>query len=95
MPYWFVLKMRRVTMIFNNPWLVTIIGGILGGIIVGIILYYLFEFKKEKILSHNREVLIDNADKLFDNKIIEEALHIYVGVLNEINQKNIHIFIHD
>ena len=61
----------------NNPWFVGIIGGAIGAIIAGIVLYYLFEYRKEKTLKITRRTIITNADSLLEKSMIVDALKIY------------------
>ena len=76
-----------MTFDLSNPWLVAILGGAIGAIIAGLVLYYLFEYRKEKILKSTRMTIITNADSLLKKNMIRDALKIYAEMLKIISER--------
>lgn len=50
----------------NNQWLVAIIGGAIAAVLSGIIIYYLFDYGKEKITKKMLITSVNIADKSID-----------------------------
>ena len=71
----------------NNPWFVGIIGGAIGAIISGIVLYYLFEYRKEKTLKITCRTIITNADSLLEKNMIGDALKIYAEMSKIVSEE--------
>ena len=71
----------------NSPWFVGIIGGAIGAIIAGIVLYYLFEYRKKKRLKSALRTIINNADRLLEKSMIEDALEIYIDMLKIVSDE--------
>ena len=79
----------------NNPWFVGIIGGAIGAIIAGIVLYYLFEYRKEKKLKSAQRTIISNADRLLEKNMVRDALKIYADMLKIVShEKDSDVYAH-
>lgn len=71
----------------KDPWFMSIVSAFLGALLAGVTLYYLFEYKKEKVSENILLTTVHNADKLPEKDLIEEALAIYLDALKTISEK--------
>jgi len=71
----------------NNPWLVGIIGGAIGAVLAGIILYYLLEYPKLRSYKTIITTSLNNADRLLEKNMTEDALKIYHDILKAVSEK--------
>jgi len=71
----------------SNPWLVGIIVGALGAVLAGIILHYLFQYRKEKKSKTILTASMNNADRLLEKNMTEDALAIYNDMLKAVSEK--------
>ena len=65
----------------HKQWLVGIITGAVAGVLAGVMLYYFFEYRKEKISEDILITSMENADKLIEQNMYEDALAIYNDIL--------------
>ena len=65
----------------DNPLLVAVIGGAIGCILAGIALFYLFEYRAEKIAKTALIARVNSADEFLDKNMIDDALAIYEDIL--------------
>jgi tetratricopeptide (TPR) repeat protein len=84
-----------MTFDLNNPWLIGIVCGAFGAIIAGIVLYYLFEYRKEKTLKATRMTIINSADSFLEKNMNHDALEIYKSMLEIVSEgKDPEIYAH-
>jgi hypothetical protein len=76
-------KMGTKKVNINNPWFIGTVGGLIGAFLVGLILFYLFGHREQQIYRAIFMTSINNADRLLEKDMPEDALAIY----NDIGEK--------
>ena len=78
----------------KDPWFMSIVSAFLGALLAGVTLYYLFEYKKERVSENILITTINNADKLLEKDLTEEALSIYLDALKTISPRQQKLYGH-
>src|SRR4030042_3104377 len=71
----------------NSPWFIGIVGGLIGAFVVGAFLYYFFGHRELDIYRAIAMTSLNNADRLLEKNMVEDALAIYANVSGQGSEK--------
>ena len=71
----------------NSPWFIGIVGGLIGAFVVGAFLYYFFGHRELEIYRAIAMTSLNNADRLLEKNMAEDALAIYTDVAGKVSAK--------
>lgn len=80
-------KPRTIQWGKNSPWFIGIVGGLIGAFLVGVVLLYFFGHREHKIYRAIFMTSINNADRLLERNMAEDALAIYNDIANKISAR--------
>ncbi|MCJ7547808.1 MAG: hypothetical protein MUP30_13500, partial [Deltaproteobacteria bacterium] len=71
----------------NSPWFIGIVGGLIGAFVVGVVLYYFYGHRELEIYRAIAMTSLNNADRLLEKNMVEDALAIYTDVAGKVSAK--------
>jgi tetratricopeptide (TPR) repeat protein len=80
-------KLFTIPLHRNNPWLMGIVGLAVGILLTWIVTAIVFHQKERRLYEDSRVQFVDNADRLLAKHLTEDALTIYLDVLNVISER--------
>ena len=71
----------------SSPWFIGIVCGLIGAFLVGVILFYFFGHREQQIYRAIFMTSINNADRLMEKDMPEDALAIYNDIASKRSAK--------
>jgi tetratricopeptide (TPR) repeat protein len=71
----------------GSPWFIGIVGGLIGAFVVGACLYYFYGHRELEIYRAIALTSLNDADRLLEKNMVEDALAIYVNVAGQVSAR--------